>query len=82
MQRLASHYALFQAASSTFVDNRGSYYYQTIVTVKEMQQEMSAGASSLSDEISKSGHLAVYGIHFETGNSLSSRIRRTHWAKL
>jgi OOP family OmpA-OmpF porin len=34
-----------------------------------MQQEVSADASSLSDELKKSGHVAVYGIHFDTGKS-------------
>lgn len=51
------------------IDNRGSYYDQTIVTEKEMRQEISADASSLSDELSKSGHVAVYGIQFETGKA-------------
>jgi OOP family OmpA-OmpF porin len=52
-----------------FIDNRGDYYYQTIITTKEMQQEVSADASSLSEEISKTGHVAVYGIHFDTGKA-------------
>jgi OOP family OmpA-OmpF porin len=52
-----------------FIDNRGEYYYQTIVTEKEMKQEVTADASSLSEEISKSGHVAVYGIHFDTGKA-------------
>jgi OmpA-OmpF porin, OOP family len=53
-----------------FIDNRGTYYYQTIVTEKQMQQEVTADASSLSDEISKSGHVAVYSIHFDTGKAV------------
>jgi len=52
-----------------FIDNKGTFYYQTIVTVKEMQQEVTADASSLSDGIKKSGHVAVYGIHFDTGKA-------------
>jgi outer membrane protein OmpA-like peptidoglycan-associated protein len=52
-----------------FIDNRGDYYYQTIITAKEMKQEVAADASSLSDEINKSGHVAVYGIHFDTGKA-------------
>lgn len=52
-----------------FIDNRGTYYYQTIVTEKAMQQEVTADASSLSGEIEKSGHVAVYGIHFDTGKA-------------
>ena len=51
------------------MDCRGAFYYQTIVTVKEMQQEVTADASSLADEINKSGHVAIYGIHFETGKA-------------
>jgi OmpA-OmpF porin, OOP family len=39
------------------------------VTEKEMQQEVTADASSLSDEINKSGRVAVYGIHFDTGKA-------------
>ena len=34
-----------------------------------MQQEVTADASSLSDEINKSGRVAVYGIHFDTGKA-------------
>ena len=56
-------------ATWIFIDNRGSYYDQTIVTAKEMKQEITADASSLSDEINKSGHVAVYGIHFDTGKA-------------
>jgi outer membrane protein OmpA-like peptidoglycan-associated protein len=52
-----------------FIDSRGDYYYQTIVTEKEMKQEVTADASSLSDEINKSGQVAVYGIRFETGKA-------------
>jgi OmpA-OmpF porin, OOP family len=49
------------------LDSKGSFYYQTIVTVKEMKQEVTADASTLSDELKESGHVAVDGIHFETG---------------
>ncbi|HEV7513866.1 MAG TPA: hypothetical protein VGO27_19375 [Candidatus Acidoferrum sp.] len=42
-----------------FIDNRGSHYNHTIVTRKEMKQEVRADASSLSEEINKSGHVAV-----------------------
>jgi outer membrane protein OmpA-like peptidoglycan-associated protein len=37
--------------------------------VKAMTQEVTADASSLSDELNKSGHVAVYGIHFDTGKA-------------
>ena len=51
------------------LDNKGDFYYQYIVAVKAMQQEVTADAAQLQDEISKSGHVAVYGIHFETGKA-------------
>lgn len=51
------------------LDNKGTFYYQTIVTIKAMQQEVTADASQLQDEISKSGHVAVYGINFDTGKA-------------
>ena len=53
-----------------FIDNRGDYYYQTVVTEKELQQEVTADASSLSDEINKNGRVAVYGINFDTGKAV------------
>jgi OOP family OmpA-OmpF porin len=52
------------------LETKGTFYYQTIVTAKEMQQEVTADASSLSDEINKTGHVAIYGIHFDTGKSV------------
>jgi outer membrane protein OmpA-like peptidoglycan-associated protein len=52
-----------------WLQNSGSYYYQTILTVKAMQQEVTADASSIADELSKSGHIALYGIHFETAKA-------------
>jgi OmpA-OmpF porin, OOP family len=51
------------------LDNKGSFYYQTIVTVKQMTQEVTADASSIVDELNKSGHIALYGIHFESGKA-------------
>ena len=58
-----------KGATWMFIDNRGDYYYQTIVTEKELQQEVTADASSLSDEINKNGRVAVYGINFDTGKA-------------
>jgi OOP family OmpA-OmpF porin len=49
------------------LESKGTYYYQTIVTEKAMEQEVTA--DSLADEIKKSGHVAVYGIHFDTGKA-------------
>lgn len=51
------------------LDNKGDYYYQTIVTLKQMTQEVTADASSIADELNKSGHIALYGIHFDTGKA-------------
>lgn len=51
------------------LESKGEYYYQTLVTVKEMQQEVTADASSIADELNKSGHIALYGIHFDTGKA-------------
>jgi OmpA-OmpF porin, OOP family len=53
-----------------FMDNmNASFYYQTIVHLKEMQQEVVADAATLDNEIKQSGHVAVYGIHFDTGKA-------------
>ncbi len=51
------------------LDNKGTFYYQTIITVKAMEQEVTADASSIADGLTKSGHIALYGIHFETGKA-------------
>jgi OmpA-OmpF porin, OOP family len=58
-----------KGATWIFIESKGTYYYQTIVTAEEMKQEVTADASSLKDEIEKTGHVAVYGIHFDTGKS-------------
>jgi outer membrane protein OmpA-like peptidoglycan-associated protein len=59
-----------KGATWIYLDNKGEFYYQTIVTEKQMQQEVTADASSLGDEINKTGHVAVYGIHFDTGKAI------------
>jgi OOP family OmpA-OmpF porin len=51
------------------LESKGEFYYQTIVTEKQMEQEVTADASALGDEIKKSGHVAVYGINFDTGKA-------------
>jgi OOP family OmpA-OmpF porin len=58
-----------KGATWIYISSRGSYYYQTIVNVKAMEQEATADASALQSEIEKSGHVAVYGIHFDTGKA-------------
>lgn len=66
-----SPYLITAHKGSTWVhiDSKGTFYDQTIVTSKEMKQEVTADASSLKEEIEKSGHVAVYGIHFDTGKA-------------
>jgi outer membrane protein OmpA-like peptidoglycan-associated protein len=51
------------------IDNRGTYYDQTIITEQAMNQEVTADASSLKGELEKTGHVAVYGILFDTGKA-------------
>lgn len=51
------------------IEDKETYYYQTIVIAKEMEQEVTADAASMGDEIAKSGHVAVYGINFDTGKA-------------
>ena len=52
-----------------YIYSRVTAYEQKTVTIKEMKQEVTADASSLNDEINKSGRVAVYGIHFDTGKA-------------
>jgi outer membrane protein OmpA-like peptidoglycan-associated protein len=46
-----------------------SSYVLTTVLTEAMQQEMSSDAKAWADEIGKSGHVAVYGIEFDTGKA-------------
>ena len=52
-----------------YVLSRTELYEQKIVTVKEMVQEVKADAAGLENEIEKTGQVAVYGIHFDTGKA-------------
>src|SRR5262249_31387357 len=67
-----SPYSLTAHKGSTwiYIESKGTYYYLTIVTAKEMKQEVTADASSLKDEIEKTGSVAVYGIHFDIGKAV------------
>ena len=51
------------------LENKGTFYYQTILTEKAMEQEVTADASSLANAIAATGHVAVYGIHFDTAKA-------------
>ena len=44
-------------------------YNQNIINVQEMKQEITADASQLQSELDKTGHVAVYGINFDTGEA-------------
>jgi len=53
-----------------FMDNmNASFYYQTMVHLKEMQQEVVADAATMDNEIKQNGHVAAYGIHFNIGKA-------------
>lgn len=49
--------------------SEGSEYLLQVVEAQEMEQKMEITAESLADEISKSGHVALYGINFATGRA-------------
>lgn len=53
----------------TLEDGGDLYYLQKAVLVKGMEQQMEATADSMAEEIKKSGHVAVYGINFDTGKA-------------
>jgi len=53
-----------------FLDNMNAgFYYQTIVHLKAMQQEVVADAATMGNAIKQDGHVAVYGIRFNTGKA-------------
>jgi len=53
-----------------FLDNmNASFYYQTVVHLKGMQQEVTADATQMANQIAQTGHIAVYGVHFESGKA-------------
>src|SRR5437763_11687442 len=51
------------------LESKGTFYYQTTVTMKQMEQEVTADADALSNAIMKTGHVAVYGVNFDTGKA-------------
>ena len=44
-------------------------YYLVIVEKQSMKQEVTADAEAMLKDINQTGHVAVYGIHFDTGKS-------------
>jgi OmpA-OmpF porin, OOP family len=49
---------------------RDESYEQIIVTLKDLQQDIKVDAAGLGDELNKSGQVAIYGIHFDTGKAI------------
>lgn len=47
----------------------GDGYKETLVALKQMEQEVEATSESMMEEIGKSGRVAVYGINFDTGKA-------------
>lgn len=47
-----------------------AYYYLTTVKQQEMKQEATADAAAMGNAIDQTGHVAVYGIHFDTGKAV------------
>jgi OOP family OmpA-OmpF porin len=47
----------------------GPYYYQTIVTTKESQQNVDLDPDAISEALAQKGHIALYGVHFETNKA-------------
>src|SRR5262249_26525338 len=52
-----------------FIEPNGDFYYIHSVKQQAMQQEVTADAKQMGDDIDKSGHVAVYGIQFDTGKA-------------
>ena len=60
--------ALWVAVEATELTGDSQYKFISVLT-EEMKQEMTSDAKGLADEINKSGHVAVYGIEFDTGKA-------------
>ncbi len=52
-----------------YLETKGDYYYLFTVKQQAMQQEVTADAKQMGDDIDKAGHVAVYGIQFDTGKA-------------
>jgi OOP family OmpA-OmpF porin len=55
-----------KGAQWVLVTTGSDRYWVTTVKAKEMAQEMQATAEVMANDISATGHFAVYGIHFDT----------------
>jgi len=62
---------LQKAGNETWVEVRSfnNMYRLTIVEKAIMQQEVVANAASMGNDINSTGHVALYGIYFDTGKS-------------
>jgi outer membrane protein OmpA-like peptidoglycan-associated protein len=49
--------------------NEFTGYRMSAALVKGMAQEMTASADQMADEIKRTGHVAVYGVYFDTGKA-------------
>jgi OmpA-OmpF porin, OOP family len=49
---------------------RDDTYEQIIVMQKDLQQDIKVDAAGLGNELNKSGQVAIYGIHFDTGKAI------------
>jgi len=74
------HESKYRATMKVITDNREVWlqisnpygelaYYLVIVEKQSMKQEVTADAEAMLKDINQTGHVAVYGIHFDTGKS-------------
>jgi OOP family OmpA-OmpF porin len=52
-----------------YIESRNGSYEQKIITVQAVSQEIQVDGTALQNEITKSGHVAVYGVHFDTAKA-------------
>ena len=52
------------------IEKANGAYWMTIVEKKEMEQFITADAAAFSNDLKSTGHVAVYGINFDTGKSV------------
>jgi outer membrane protein OmpA-like peptidoglycan-associated protein len=77
--RQAGWQILYQTSPNFITARKGDQYIQMVtyddyydvyaVKVQPLKQEVAADATAMGNEIDTSGHVAVYGIHFDTGKA-------------
>jgi OmpA-OmpF porin, OOP family len=67
----SSTIVLQKQGKETWVEVRSynNMYKQTIVEKDIMKQEVMANAEAMGNDINTTGHVSIYGIHFDTGKS-------------